>query len=436
MRVPQRRGGEKGRQRSGLVTPRAAAPGSEQEARSRSAVADLFATSSRRRVLVAVLVDTVGTGMFSSLLLLYLSRVNEIPASTAGPTVTISALASFALMPVVSKCVHKLGGRGALIACSASSAAGYLFIFVAHSPALVLTASLMTAMGDRLHGAAWPILAAEQFGRQRLSFLFAVMNSAKTVALGIGTLTSALALATDSSSGLQIALGANVASYMLGLAFLLGVRPIEGHAARKPDHQPLSTALKNKRFMQLVISQTALSASWIIPGVAFPLYLTDNLGEAPALAAIMLTIRYAVISTVQVPIMRYAQNWSRRRVLAISAASAVLGVVCVDLLPQASGPWRVVVASTATALLAGSEIVSKPTASARAVHHAPEGGEAPYMAVFQVTWTLSYAVGPAAIGLGLENPPVLWGSILAIITIGTLTGGVISKRCVTEPEIS
>ncbi|MEU6147715.1 MFS transporter [Streptomyces sp. NPDC047081] len=395
-------------------------------ARLSSALSAVASGRSKRRVLGSILVDTVGSGMFSSLLLLYLSTVNKIAPEVGGPLVTISAVLSFALMPSVSRVTHALGGRRAMMASSALSGVGFLLVFAAYRAVVVPFAALLIFVGDRLNGTAWPVLATEQFGRERLSFLFAVANSAKTIALGSGTLIAALALSVNSSTGLRLALAANVVSYLIGLFLLIGIPDNRFEAKKNPES--IRVALRDRGFMRLVVSQTALSTSWIIPGVAFPLYLTDTLGEAPALAAALLTVRYTVISLCQVPLVHYAAEWSRRAVLAFSAASSALGVIAVFSLSVPSGALRVSLAVGATILLAGSEIVSKPTASALAVAHAPEGHEAPYMAVFQATWTLSYALGPAAIGLGLKYPPLLWSAILAIVVIGSLMGGIVGTQ--------
>ena len=309
-----------------------------------------------------------------------------------------------------------------MMASSVISASGFALMLLAYNAIVIPCAAILIYVGDRINGTAWPILATEQFGREHLKILFAATNSAKTIALGSGTLVAALALSVNSTTGLRVALLVNIASYLIGFIFLIGV-PNRVAESDKKRPEPVRIAICDRGFMKLVISQITLSASWIIPGVAFPLYLTQNLGEAPALAAALLTLRYAVVSVLQVPLMRYARHWTRRTVLRISSISSVAGVVAVLALPGPPGALRVALAAVATMLLAGSEIVSKPTAAALAVEHAPAGREAPYMAVFQATWTFSYALGPAAIGLGLSNPPVLWCSILGIVVAGSLIGG-------------
>jgi hypothetical protein len=43
------------------------------------------------------------------------------------------------------------------------------------------------------------------------------------------------------------------------------------------------------------------------------------------------------------------------------------------------------------------------------------------MAVFQLTWTISYAVGPALVGVGLGEPLLLWTGIgLAVLGCGAV----------------
>ena len=373
------------------------------------------------RVLISILIDTVGTGMFMSLVLLYLALVNGIPPVLAGPLITIAAVLSFVAMPLVGRLIHRLRGRNSLILSGVISAVGYTLYFFAREPVTVLVAASLVALGDRLNGAAWPVLAAEQFGRDRLTLLFAITNSAKTVALGAGALAAAAALAAGNEAGLRIALAANVTSYLVGLIVLLSVKRHVITAERTPIRS-LSIAFRNPGFMRLVLSQMSLSASWIIPGVAFPLYLTEGLGQPAALAAVMLTLRYGVVAAIQVPIVRMTRSWDRQRILAFSGACSASGVLCVIALPFAWDGWLIALTALATALLALSEIISKPTAAADAIRYSPPGEEAPYMAVFQSSWTFAYAIGPAAIGLGLQAPPILWFIILIIVVGGIAYG--------------
>jgi Major Facilitator Superfamily len=387
----------------------------------RTRIRDVLSGRGNGRVLSSILVDTIGTGMFMSLVLLYLVRVNHVAPALAGTLVTVAAISSFAAMPLVSRIIHRLKGRDSLILCSLVSAGGYAIYFVARSPFVVVVAALLVALGDRLNGAAWPVLAAEQFGRDRLKIVFGVTNTAKTVALGVGALTAAAALALNNNVGLRVALGANVASYIAGLAILLFV-PRKRAPEIVRSRLPLSVPLRDHQFMRLVVSQTSLSASWIIPGVAFPLFLTRDLGLAAALAAIMLTLRYCVISVVQIPLIRLTSQWRRGAVLAFSGGSSVAGLAAVLLLPLVSGTLLIVMVTSATTLFALSEVISKPTAAAEAVRLSPPGDEAPYMAVFQATWTLAYALGPAAIGFGIQAPEFLWAGILAIVVAGSIYG--------------
>lgn len=391
----------------------------------------MFTPRGNKPAFAAIVIDAVGTGLFMSLSLLYLHRVNGVDPAVAGPVVTGAALASFLLMAPISAVVHRLRGRNSLLLAAALGAVGHTAYLWAKDPATVAVAAFLVALGDRLTGTCWPVLAAERFGRGRVRSLFAVANSAKTFALAAGALVASFALAAGGDRGLWIMLLANIATFILTFAVLCTVSSGPGGADGSPltsGRVRMSDVLRNRRFMSLVVSQTALSATWMIPMIAFPLYFTLSLGESAALATAALAIRYIVVTVAQVPLVHRVAGWSLTTVLLVSAASAALGVLVVASLPLVDGTARVVAVVAATVLIAGSEICSKPIASAEAVRVAPPGTEAPFMAVFQVTWSLAYVLGPAVVGVGLSRPVVLWCGLLAVVVLGTVVGRLLGRE--------
>ncbi|GIF12702.1 MFS transporter [Actinoplanes teichomyceticus] len=387
-----------------------------------AAVLPVMPSRGLRRLMLSVLVDTAGAGLFLPLSLLFLVEVRAIAPAVAGTAVTAGSLVSFLVIPVAARLIQRYGARHCLMASNVLTAGGYGLYFVADGFGSVLGAALLVMSADRLYGAAWPTALARVADGEELTRWFSFVNFVKTACLGTGAVAATGLLAVAGRSGLSVALAVNAISSVVAAAVLVGVAlPERGAdpAGSGGGRSSVWSALRDQRFRSLVLSQTLLSFAWLIPTIAFPVYLVSVLGLPAYWPTLVVTARYAGIAVLQMPLSRLTARSTRARVLAGAialAGCAVAVTAAIPLLPAAcTGAAAVLVA----ALLAVAELTSKPTAAAAAVRLAPPGDEGPYMAVFQLTWTVSYAVGPAIIGIGLGRPLLLWIGIgLAVLGSG------------------
>ncbi|MGW3071917.1 MFS transporter [Kitasatospora sp. NPDC001132] len=367
-------------------------------------------------------IDTFGSGVFLPLSLLFFVTVQHFPAAAAGTAVTVGSLASFAVVPLCGRLVQAAGPKACLLVGNVLTALGYGLFFATGNLATVAAATFLVTAADRLYGAAWPTLVARFAEPEELTEWFSAVTVLKTTSLGVGTLGATALMALDGGHGLLVALALNSASSLVAAVLLLGVtvpaaeRPGPRAAARSNTR----AALGDRRFLSLVASQTLLSAAWLIPTVAFPVYLVESLHQAPYWPTVVVAVRYATATTLQMRISRRLSGWSRSRVLRLSIGAVAAAIALTAAIPTAphrlQGPLAVLVAT----ILALAELASKPTAAAAAVTMAPKGDEGPYMSLFQLTWTVSYAVGPAVIGLGLQNPPLLWTALFLCVAASAL----------------
>ncbi|MFI2609536.1 MFS transporter [Kitasatospora sp. NPDC018619] len=375
----------------------------------------------QRRLFLSVAVDTFGSGVFLPLSLLYFVTVRHFPAAAAGTAVTVGSLASFAVVPLCGMLVQALGPKACLVVANLLTALGYGLFFAAGNPATVTAATFVVTAADRLYGAAWPTLVARFAKPEELTDWFSAVTVLKTTSLGVGTLGATALMALAGGPGLSVALAVNCASSLLAAALLLGVAvPAAARPGRRTVRSSTRAALGDRPFLSLVASQTLLSAAWLIPTVAFPVYLVETLHQPAYWPTVVVAVRYATATTLQMRISRLLSGWSRSRVLRLSIGAAAAAIALTATVssapPVLQGPLAVLVA----AVLALAELASKPTAAAAAVALAPAGDEGPYMSLFQLTWTVSYAVGPAVIGIGLQNPPLLWTTLALCVATSAL----------------
>ncbi|MEV0279781.1 MFS transporter [Streptomyces sp. NPDC050610] len=384
----------------------------------------------QRTLLYSVALDTVGTGVFLPLSLLFFLNVQHMSAAAAGTAVSVGSLLSFLVIPLAGRLVQLIGPKRCLMLSNLMSVAGYGSYFFASNHLRVICAAFVVMAADRLYGAAWPSAVARVASKDQLPQWFSFINFLKTTCLGLGAVASTGLLAALGPGGLKLALGANCVSSLVAGALVLRTRiPEGGQGARSA--RPRATfvsALRDVPFMALVSSQTMLSVAWLIPTVAFPVYLVHELGLPAFWPAAVVATRYAVIACVQLPLSARLADWTRGRILLGAIAvveAAVLVTLAIPLVPDVA---RGFVAAAATALLAVAEAASKPTAAAAAVALAPDRDEGPYMAVFQLTWTVSYAIGPAVIGWGLGNAAGMWCALGACVLVSGAVQGLVVRK--------
>ncbi len=357
-----------------------------------------------------------GAGLFLPLSLLFFVAYKEVPAAVAGSAVTFGSLASFLFIPACGRMVQWLGPKACMIASNALSAAGYGVFFLGDGFAPISTAAVLVMVADRLYGAAWPTTIARIARPGEMTQWFSFVNFLRTTCLGLGSVVSTGLLAFVGTQGLAVALVLNVVSSLVagGLVFLVRIPPARTSSESR-RRSTVVQVMRDREFMSLVTSQTLLSAAWLIPAVAFPIYLVEVLDQSPFWPTVVIAVRYGVIALLQVPLAARVASWSRSRVLLYAIGAVGAAIVMTLAIPSTPHAAQGVVATLVAAVLATAELASKPTAAAAAVSLAPTGDEGPYMAVFQLTWTLAYAVGPAAIGFGMENPQLLWLGVGACV---------------------
>jgi MFS family permease len=379
----------------------------------------------RSGLTLAVLVDTFGTGMFMPLVLPYLTVVNGVDPAAAGTAVAVATVVSLLFAAPIGWLLGRVGAKSGLIVATCLSIAGYLgFLPVTTGPA-VLAAFLLVAVGDRLHAAAWPVMAALTFGRATLVSVFATVETLKTACLLGGVLTSMAAMRLGTVPGLRVALAANVLTYAVSLLFLRGVLADERRRAGEAAGTRLRPrVLRDRRFALLLTSQTFLTTAWLVPLTVLPLYILEVLHGPAFLATAPLLLRYGIIIASQIRLTRRTLTWNRPRLVVVCAGLAVGGVGAAGSMAGLPPGQQLVAGAVAVVLLATSEVLGKPSGAALAVHLSPRGDERAYTSLYQLTSGIPVALLPALVGVLLDRPALLWGALTVPLLAAGLLGAV------------
>ena len=112
-------------------------------------------------VLVVLLVDALGTGLFAPFSLLYFHVVLGLPLPAVGLALSVATAATLPVAPLTGSLVDRFGARRVVILAQLSQGAGFIaYLFVGSVSALV-PAALLVAVGQRVFWSALFTLLAE-----------------------------------------------------------------------------------------------------------------------------------------------------------------------------------------------------------------------------------------------------------------------------------
>jgi MFS family permease len=390
-------------------------------------------SAGRRRLFVAVLVDTVGAGAFFPLTFLYLSETTDIPLGRLGLTITVASLVGLPVTPLIGQLVDRVGAQRVLVAQTVVAAIGYSFYFTVTGPAVLVCGVALVTLADRMYWATWPVFVGEHVGDEGLDRWYSMVNVAKSASLAAGGALGAAALAFGGTSGLRVMLALNVASSLIAGALFLSVRGGRTTRAAVPKGG-WPALLRDGRYLSLTLANTLLTFAWLIPSLILPLYVAKYTVLAVWVAASALTVKMVLAALLQTLVT--ARLGTLRRTTTVMAGAGFF-LVAIVLLACASA-----VDSTAPAValvfagvvfLALGETAAGPAATSLAVAAAPPVWRGRFVSVFQLSWSIPNITGPAIVGVLLAtSATAVWQVFAAFAAGATLVFFLLRQRLPAE----
>ncbi len=390
--------------------------------------------SVHRRLVAAVVVDTVGYGAFLPLTFLYLSTATDIPVARLGVIITVASLAGLPVPLFVGHLVDRLGARHVLIAQTAAAAVGYTLYFWVHSLWPLLIGIVVVTVADRTYWAAWPVFVSEQVGDgDSLDRWYAIVNAAKSASLAAGSGIASVALALSGTDGLRAMLALNVAtSVAAGLLFvsLRGNRPTRPAAKEAAPVGGWRALRSDRPYLTLTFGNTLLTYGWLISTLVLPVYLVRHVHLASWTAAFALMLKMTLTMLFQTTVAARLYHLRRTTTALAGTASFVAAVLLLACAPAPSSDvLAMAVVIAGVVFLSLGEMLAAPATTSLAVAAAPEGSQGRYVAVFQLSWSLSSVTGPALVGYLLSGPPLLlWTAFLALMLAAALVFAALRTR--------
>jgi MFS family permease len=396
----------------------------------------------RRHVPLAVAlgVDSIGTGISGPLLLLFLTRVADIPLPQAGLTLSATFAVALVVPALVGQVVTRLGGRNVLLAAQALQAVGLSGLLVARDLPAVAACTLVAAIGQR---AFWSSVfaviadASDSGPADDKDRWFALTNMVQNTGYALGALTAGALLLIPGDLPYLLAVGTNAACFAISALLLLSYRPSRPDPAGTPAATPAGPPAAPPRahripslpYLGLIGVGALFAFCSTILGSGLGVYVVDGLAGPAAVVGPLLAVNTVLSAFGQAPAVRLTRRYSRVRVMVVAGLiwcvwglyTAALGI---------AAPATLIVPGLVLSVLVYSvaELLHGPRSIAYAADAAPPGQRSTYLSWFQYSFAIANIAAPGVFAASFTVDPGLPWVITSVVALVACAGLVLVAR--------
>jgi MFS family permease len=345
-------------------------------------------------LLAGLAIDSFGGGCAGPLLLLFFTRVADIPLGAAGLTMTIATLFSVAAPAAVGVVIDRVGPRNLVIGAQFAQGLAFVGFFFGRSLWLLFLCTLIATTGQRVFWSSIFSLLSDVSELKERDRWFGLGGMMQAGGFGLGALAAGGLLSFDGDTPFLIAMAVDAVTF-----FVAGLLLTRIHSAHDPraaqDNGPAPLLRKDRPFLVLIGANSVLALCTMLMGVGLPVYVAEALPAPKWIVGVLLAAISVVLATGQTLVVRHTERRRRTNVMVLAGLLwAAWGVLMAGLLHIPAGlvvPGLVV----ATLVFASADVLHAATSNALAAAVAPDRGRGKYLSYWQYSFTLASVLVPA-----------------------------------------
>ena len=374
-----------------------------------------------RRFVAAIVADTVGSGLFMPLTLLYFLAMTDLSLVQIGSAMSVSAVLTMPGAFVIGSLVDRFGPRRMMLAGNLVQAAGMLAYLWADS---LLAVALWTALLNVGRQSFWGsfgnvVTAISAPGERELWFGF--LQAVRNLGYSIGGVLAGIALQIGTDLAFQTVVVVNAVTFVVAFVLLIDV---PDHRAATPDDAPVEgwgTVLRDGAYLRLVLGQFGFVAGMMVLNFALPVYVAETIDLPGWVVGAIFTLNTAMVGLGQGLVVRRMTGQVRSRMMGLAQVAFVVSYgmfVVAGWLPV----WlAVALMFLGAAVYTLGELTGGPVLSATAAEAAPDHLRGRYLGLFQLSWGIGGAITPLAFTWLLDRGPTTLWWVLTLVAIVSAT---------------
>ena len=350
----------------------------------------------------ALVVDSIGNGLFLPLGLIFFTRITDVPLALIGVLLSVANVMQLPIPLFAGALVDRYGALPLVVLAQVLQALGYGTAGLVHGPAGIMVSAVLTALGVRFFWSSIFTLIADyvdgQSGAQSKDYWYGWSNMARTAGLGVGGVLTGIALAspqTGQHTFRLIAFGAAACFAVAAATIALVVRAPRAKQQEVAILQGYRELMRDRPYLGLVVVNAVFALSTMMLALALPTLVLLHLHAPAWLVSSLLVGNTVVVSLVTAPVVLRLRPFRRTRVLAAAAALWAVWALALAVLRPEHLSWGIPVLVGATLLYTAATVIHAPVSMGLAAAAAPADTRGRYLAIFQYSFTLAEVVGPS-----------------------------------------
>jgi MFS family permease len=386
-----------------------------------------------RSFFAAMVVDSIGVGLYIPVSLLYFTKVAGIPLATVGWCLSVAGLLTLPMPLVVGRLVDRYGSRNVVAigtALQGVAFGGFLFV---RSAIPLFVFSLCMMIGMRLYWSSVFTLVADLAPTAERDRWYALGSASRNIGIGFGSIVAAGLLAIGGTAAYQIVIGANAVTCLFA-ATLVALRvPNRQHHKPAADDSsvtgPASSPLRDLPFMALTVLNTVSAICVTMLGTGLPVYVDSGLHAPGWVVGALSAVNITLLALVQTGVIHLVRGVRRSRVIVIAALLwAIWGGLMAAAFVLPAGWIVVVFLFVVTLAFCGAELLHGPTSSALAAEASPPAARGRYLSVFQLSFAIANVVAPSFFAQTFELHPTAPWLLLCVLCVLSMAGMLVLER--------
>jgi MFS family permease len=389
----------------------------------------------------ALVVDSIGTGLFLPLSLVYFVRLTPVPLAVVGVVLSIAGLIPLPVPIWAGWLADRIGPKPVVVGSQVLQAVGYAAFTMVQEPVGILLAAATVGVGVRFFWSGVFALLADfaegdallddrrgdarrraTGGRSKDSW-FTLANIARTVGLAVGGLLTGVLVASGAPAAYRTTAWCAAASFVLA-ALLLALAVHAPHIRLQGDDAGPGYAglLRDRPFLALILVNTALALSSFFLPLALPTVVARQLGAPSWVTSVLLAANAVLVALLSAPLVRRAGGRRRTRALVLAGVLWAAGSLLLALLAATGSELLLPLLVIGTVLFTVAESIHAPLSQTLAEAVAPAASRGRYLATFQYSFAIASIVGPGFFAVLFEIAhPLPWAG-LALLDVAALGG--------------
>lgn len=379
------------------------------------------------RFVSAIVADTIGSGLFQPITLLYFLKVTDLGLVQIGTALSVSALLTMPAAFLIGTLVDRFGGRAMMLAGNVVQALGMLaYLWVKELWPVALATVVLNIGRQAFWGSFGNVVTAITKPGER-EVWFGFLQALRNLGYAVGGVLAGVALQIDTTTVYHAVVIANTVTFVVAFVLLLGVPDHRSVVAPSADGSPPTggwgVVLRDRAYVRLVLAQLTFVIGIMVLNFALPVYAVENLGLPGWIVGAMFTLNTIMVGLGQGLMVRWMTGRVRARMMALAQGFFVVAYavfVLAGFLPLGVAVAAMVLGAI---VYTSGELAGGPVFSATSAEAAPDHLRGRYLGLIGLTWSIGGTVAPVVFTWLLSHGTYsIWPALAVVALVGAALG--------------